>query len=80
MTDDDRKLADDHDDSDFVGLTRFHQITIGAGILFSLMMVFHFSLDYRRGGGGVAIAFAVFCFLVAVALTVYLIRFRRHGI
>ena len=67
-------------DPELAGIRRFHSITVGAGIVFCLMMAIRFVLVFQRLDEPKYIGYTAGALLAGTALTVYLVRFRRDGL
>ena len=62
------------------GITRFHKVTIGAGVLFCLLMIGRYVLIWRRTQDSGYLVYALVAALGMIGLGAYLRRFSRSGI
>lgn len=67
-------------DPELAGIRRFHSITVGAGILFCVMMAVRFVLVYQRLGEAKYIPYTACALLAGAGLTAYLLKFRKEGL
>jgi len=64
----------------FTGITRFHKITIGAGIAFLAMITWRFVQSWQDHGNTQHGTYACISGALAVVVTVYWIRFWKNGL
>ena len=69
-----------HENSEPVGLERFHKITIGTGVACMGLMIWRYFSLYSQTGSGRYLAYGVVATALMLGTAAYLWRFSKKGI
>lgn len=67
-------------ENDVKGITRFHKLTIGIGMVFCLLLAWRFFAIYLDNGASRAAVYSGAALAGAVLLAIYLRSFSKRGI